>query len=197
MLNITFSTKKMRSGFLIPSLIILSQIGFVGCSHRARNADQDSMSSTSRAAAATDAQSFVTIEFEPGQATLTESGKEALRALAAQAPEDKVNDVKVLAWADKEYPSEGQKAAKQDVDLAEDRADAIKNFIKDDLNYSVNVDEHNMARRPTKLSELLKTRDFAVKRDLEQSGDIPVSQQDESILNGSKASSALVLVTYE
>ena len=53
---------------------------------------------------------FVEVEFQKGSNQLTEQSRSAISSLLNRArAEGRVNDVKVLSWADQEYPTSGQK----------------------------------------------------------------------------------------
>lgn len=131
------------------------------------------------------------VSFDKGTAALTDSEKGDLSSAISDArSKGKIQEIKVLAWADREYPQNGEKAAKQDVSLAENRADVIKNYLKKELDVS-KVTVYNMAKRPNTIQELFKTSDDRVKQALEANGAIQTSGKTDG---SSQASSALVMV---
>lgn len=179
--------------------LALATFGFIAaCANSPREASPTSTDKTARAALAVGASKYVLIDFAPGQTQLSDSAKTSIRRLTAEAPENTVDEVKVLAWADKEYPANGTKPARSDVALADDRADSVKTYIRQDLNYDVDVDNHNMAKRPSTLAKVMTTEDYDIKSAFEHTGQIAVDPTSrDQIFVGSKASKALVLVKFE
>lgn len=114
--------------------------------------------------------SFVTeIVFNKQSSELSSDGKSQLEdILKAAKGRGKIEEVKVLAWADGEYPTKGAKGndARK---LADERALEIKGYIEDHSR-GVDLDLHNMAERPYAVQEMLRTKDARVKRSLEQAG---------------------------
>ncbi len=141
---------------------------------------------------------YAVVQFQKGSHALSEASKAELSRIATLRTTEgrKVNEIKILAWADRDYPTAGSKATKKDVSLADDRADVIKTYIKDDLHSHVGVDKHNMAKRPGFLSELVKTEDYKLKKNL-QNADVAPAHNPATLFKGSKESKAIVLITYE
>ena len=134
--------------------------------------------------------SFVTeIVFNKGASELSADGKSQLRdILTAAQKRGKIEEVKVLAWADAEYPAKG-KLGKDATKLADDRSQEIEGYIVDNVK-NVDVDDYNMAEQPAQLSKIFKTQDVRVKRSLETAGlAVPAKSGMPS-----KASRALVMV---
>ncbi len=177
----------------------LITLGFISaCANSPREASSTSSDKTSRAASRVGASKYVLVDFAPGQTQLSDSAKSSIRRLTAEAPENAVDEVKVLAWADKEYPANGTKPTRSDIALADERADSVKNFIREDLNYDVDVDNHNMAKRPSALAKVMTTDDYGLKNTFEHTGEIAVNPTSrDQIFVGNKASKALVLVKFE
>jgi len=114
--------------------------------------------------------SFVTeILFNKGSSELSADGKSQLGdVLKAAQARGKIEEVKVLSWADAEYPSRG-KLGKDATKLADDRSQEIEGYIVDQIK-GVDVDGHNMAEAPGVLNKIFRTPDARVKRSLEQAG---------------------------
>lgn len=189
--------KASSPGFLICALAL--GIMVIACAEKPKSADSNAaIDSAARVAAQADANRFVLVKFNKGQAGLSEENKSALRALAAETPQRAVDEVKVLAWSDREYPASGSKATTADVKLATNRGDNITKYLKSDLGYKVDVDNHNMAKRPAAISEILGTDDYEIKNKMEVTGEMPATRSANapSVL-GDKASTALVMVKFE
>jgi predicted lipoprotein with Yx(FWY)xxD motif len=167
-----------------------------GCAtHQASDA---SASKTAKAAAQVGATHYTVVNFPQGQDTLSNAELSKLRELSATAQQHgKVQEIQVLAWADREYPVDGQKVSAKDSDLADNRAVTIKDYLKKDLNTSADIESHNMAKRPGVFAELVKSDDFAVKSTFEDTGAAPNDVGTRQALVGNKASKAIILVKYE
>ena len=154
-------------------------------------------SSTSRAAAMSGGSEFAVIEFDKGSYDLSESGRATLQKIAKVANSDKkeIEEIKVLAWADREYPDTGIKAERQQVNLADDRASVIKSYLKDDLNTDADIDKHNMAQRPGAFAELVKSEDFKIKNNFENAGAAPTENMPD--IMSTKVSKAIIVIKYE
>lgn len=142
---------------------------------------------------------YTTIVFEEGKSTLSNENKKQLKKLSYRAHKDKrnIDEIRILAWSDKEYPEPEKKKASQDeILLAANRAQEIKNYLEEDLSEYEDIDSYNMARRPDFLSKLLRDDEYAVKEAFESSG-----ATGTKLANGktsyTKASKALVIIDYE
>lgn len=141
---------------------------------------------------------FLIVNFPAGKSTLTESEKQRLANWSVSVPKKgNVAEYEILAWADKEYPTEGSKVAKKDAQLADQRAKEIQRFFKKDLISKADLNIHNMAQRPSVFSEMFKTEDFEVKSTFEETGAAPTKQSSKNFSTENKASKAVVLVKYE
>ncbi len=134
---------------------------------------------------------FVVISFKKGSSVLSESNKAKIAKLTNDAKKDgEIDEIKVLAWADKDYPVAGQNAQRNDIQLADRRADMIKDYIEDSLNPDADVDSHNMAKRPMLLSKYLKTDDYKIKSHIEN------NPEAKEFLDN-RDSKAVIMVEYE
>lgn len=167
-----------------------------GCAtHEASDA---SLSKTAKAAAQVGATHYTVVNFPQGQDVLSNAELSKLRELAVTAQQHgKVQEIQVLSWADREYPVDGQKVSAKDSDLADNRAVTIKEYLKNDLNTSADIESHNMAKRPGVFAELVKSDDFEVKTTFEDTGAAPNDVGTRQALVGNKASKAIILVKYE
>ena len=181
------------------TLTVLSTILLAGCASPRRQASEITTreSATSRAAAMSGGSEFAVVEFEKGSYALTSEGRATLQKVANITKNEgrDVNEIKVLAWADREYPADGSRANSRDVNLADDRASVIKTYLKDDLNADMDVDKHNMAQRPGSFSELVKTDDYKIKNNFENSGAAPTTANTDDLRT--KVSKAIIVIKYE
>ena len=133
------------------------------------------------------------VKFSKGSANLNDSEKRALDQLVKNANKQKVKEVRVLAWADREYPKQDEKVSDSQVNLANERGRAIKDYLHE--KFSATFETYNMAERPNKLEQVLNTSDHDVKATMEKTGAAPTSQDATGLfgLKG-KATHALVFV---
>lgn len=142
---------------------------------------------------------YTTLVFDKGRSSLSETSKKHLKELATRAHKagKPIEEIKILAWADKEYPDKVKgKAATGDIILASERAQKIKNYLEEDLKESDDIDAYNMARRPDFVSKLFRDEEYDVKTAFEQSGATGSRLGDGSV-SYTKASKALVIIDYE
>lgn len=175
------------------SLILIS-VG--SCAH---NAQKKSSDDSAKVAAAVGGTHYATIEFEKGSSKLTPISQQNLNALAARANQDgrEIEEIKVLAWADKEYPEKVDKNPNtKDVILAKERAKSIESYLEEDLHNGTEIESFNMAKRPNLLSKLVKGDDYAVKEAFERSG-ATSTKLDDGSTSYSKASRAIVIIDFD
>ncbi|HMN69297.1 MAG TPA: hypothetical protein PKC28_12210 [Bdellovibrionales bacterium] len=131
----------------------------------------ESVASAYKEAAKLNDASFVTeVVFAKSSSELSADGKSALRDVLKEAQhKGSIEEVKILSWADQEYPR-GRTALGNDArKLADERALEIKGYIEDNSK-GLDFDTYNMAERPTTLRNLLKSQNSQVKRSLEVAG---------------------------
>ncbi len=134
------------------------------------------------------------VSYEKGSPFLDASDRKTIDELIAKAKQKgKIDDVKVLTWADREYPTEGYKADKQERDLANNRSKRIKQYLKD-VHKIGDVDSYNMAERPNALEKLFSTGDYEVKTSAENAGTAPTEKRLNVLRSNGRSSSALLVV---
>lgn len=180
-------------------VIVISLITFlVGCSH-----EEKKKTAQTKAAAPTQVVGgthYTTLIFNKGKSQLSADNKEHLKALASRAHKNKkpIEEIRILAWADHEYPqnSDGKKSKNSDVILASERGQKIRDFLEEDLKEENDIDAYNMAKRPDLLSKLLRDDEYDVKEAFETTGTTSTRLADGSV-SYTKASKAIVIVDYE
>lgn len=148
-----------------------------------------------RAAREAEATYFVDVEFQKGSNQLTEQSRAAISSLLNRArAEGQVEDVKVLAWSDEEFPSSSRKKLSENQrKLADLRTRAIENHIHA-LKYGIQVELHNMAKRPSTVARWFNTADARFKRSLLAAG-LPTTS--DAGTTQALASHAVVLVVLK
>lgn len=128
------------------------------------------------------------VSFDQKGSALTDGEKKELANLVQDARQKgTIKEIKVLVWADREYPQNKESVAKSDVKLADARIKEIKKYMKDSLNVS-DATFYNMAERPNKVEELFKTSDAKVKHAAE--GTAAPTTSDQTGLFGWKGQSS-------
>ena len=191
---------KSLSAFFVYSALGFAASAFLGCVSKTNTTSEEKPvavveSVAHRAARETEAPYFVDIEFSKGSSELDEQANATISALLNRArAAGPLQDVKVLSWADDEYPSASRKKlSSAERRLANSRTRAIEKHIKS-LQSDVKVDGHNMAERPNAFSRWFNTTDARFKRSLVAAG-LPTTA-DEAMVTG-RASHAVVLVTLK
>lgn len=131
------------------------------------------------------------ISFKKGSKELTSVSKQKLNHLLANAKTaGTVEEIKVISWADTEYPSVNtKKLSKKERDLAKGRNTEIQNYLKAE-NEKMKFTAYNMAERPNVFQDWLNTSDARIKKSLEVAG-IPTT--DTSVKIPAKASRSMVM----
>lgn len=140
----------------------------------------------------------ISVEFPPAQSELSELSKEHLKELAERARQDgrEIDKVKILAWADQEYPESSHKAHPEQVILAGERAHAIKEYLAEDLSPGTSYNSFNMAKRPGLFSQIVKGDEYEIKQAVEELGPTATPREDGS-LSYSQASKAVIIIDYK
>jgi hypothetical protein len=153
-------------------------------------------SETEKASQALGAKMSSEVKFDEGKATLTQDSKDKIRDFVRDArAKGKIDEIKVAAWADREYPTKDTKASSADVKLADERLKELKKYLKDDLKVS-SVDSYNMTERPNALQKFLKTPTANVKNTMEASGAAPKTESETGLFGQRAQSSKAVLMIY-
>lgn len=191
--------KKTLQNSTYAALIIAGAALLSSCSHETPKTTevtnkQPSVASavSKKAAAESGAAHYTELKFKPGTHDLSAQSKKALEEVVSKAKASgDIKNVKVIAWADKDYPSASQKTLRKDeVRLAQNRAKAIRDYLKH-VDSKLSVSEYNMAERPNAWQRLLNTSDAKVKNTLASAG-LPTTAN--AMEHPSKASHSLVLV---
>lgn len=137
--------------------------------------------------------SYVTeLTFRKGKNQLSPDAHTQLSQVLDQArAHGQIQDVKVISWADSEYPSANSRALSAGQrKLATRRNDEIKRFLKN-MDRDVNVTTYNMAERPGAVSELFSTSNAHIKKSLEVAG---IPNTGTRVKLPAKASKSIVMV---
>jgi hypothetical protein len=161
-------------------------------------ANKQDRGQTSEAVARTNGEYFTVLEFDKRTQRLNEKSKRDLREFVASAQKNgrEIDDIRILAWADREYPGTGAKLNDREVKIAKERTESIEKYLKDDLNTDGNYATYNMAKRPNKVSEFFRGDDYKTKRVFEKTGAAPAGSELTAFMS-SKASKAVIMVDYE
>ncbi len=142
---------------------------------------------------------YAALEFPKGKSGLSEMNKKYLNEFARKAARSgkEIQEIKVLAWSDKEYPGQSKvKASVKDILLANARANTIREYIRGDLNTRTQIDVFNMAKKPDLLSSLTKSEDYRVKENVEVSG-VSATRLPSGQTSYTKAGKVLVIIDYK
>lgn len=180
----------------ITLLIILSSLLNFGCSHRgpeqrdpAKGIAQDALEGSH----------YTAVQFDQGKSKLSDANKKYLNELARKAARTgrEISEIKILAWADREYPGKkNEKAKTREVILANERATVIREFLREDLRTNEPIDVFNMAKKPGLLDQITKDEEYRVKQDVAQSG-VSATRLPSGETSYTKAGKVLVIIDYK
>lgn len=146
-------------------------------------------------AAEQDADASAELKFAAGSSRLPkETNKQLATAIREARARGRITEVKVIAWADQEYPSTYKDAlpTKQQ-QLAEARAEAVRKALAKRVK-NAEVEKISMAERPGAFEDFFKTSDFRIKRSLERAG---IPTEDTSVKVPAMEGKTLVLFLTE
>jgi len=142
---------------------------------------------------------YTALQFDRGRSVLNDANKKYLNELARKASRTgrEISEIKILAWADREYPGrKNEKLKTRDVILANERAKVIREFIRDDLHSHEPIDVFNMAKKPGVLDQMTKGEEFRVKEDIARSG-VTATRLPSGETSYTKAGKVLVIIDYK
>lgn len=142
---------------------------------------------------------YTAVQFERGRSVLSEENKKFLDALARKSSRTgrEIAEIKILAWADREYPSgKNEKVKTREVILANERARVIRDFLRKDLHAKNQIDVFNMAKRPDILDQVFKDEEYKVKQDVALSG-VSATRLPSGETSYTKAGKVLVIIDYK
>ncbi len=141
------------------------------------------------------AQEVAEVHFARGSTQISASEMKKLNAALAKAQAaGEVDEIKIVSWADREFPSFNQGSlSKPDQNLADKRNDVLSKTLEAKVK-DVDMDKYNMAVYPNGVDRLFKTSDFRVKRSLEQAG---IPNSESGVKRPAMASKALVMILLE
>lgn len=134
------------------------------------------------------------LKFKKGSDELTVADRRKIKRMMREAEAaGKISEVKVISWADQEYPTAQQKKLDDEqIELAKNRNREISNFVLNSPDAKgVGVAEYSMAQRPSVFQKIFKTEDARLKYSLEEAG-IPKGEAKDKRV--AKASRSVVMV---
>lgn len=142
---------------------------------------------------------YTALQFDRGRSVLNDANKKYLNELARKASRTgrEISEIKILAWADREYPGrKNEKVKTRDVILANERANVIREFIRDDLHTNEPIDVFNMAKKPGVIDQITKDEEFRVKEDVASSG-VSGTRLPSGETSYTKAGKVIVIIDYK
>jgi len=132
------------------------------------------------------------LTFSKNKHQLSKTSRARIDKLLAEAKrQGEISEIKVISWADEEYPSVHTKKLSTDQrSLAEHRNNAIKKYLQHG-SQNVEVSAYNMAERPGVLSDLISTSNSRIKKAFEVAG---IPNTDTSVKTPAKASKSIVMI---
>ena len=119
----------------------------------------------------TDQVDFASLEFDKGEAKLSEMDRRHLNELAIKmtGAGKVVDDIKVLTWSDRQV-TKSDESSNTEIILARQRAESIKNYLERNLPAEEDIDFFNMAESPERYSSYLKRKGVPVEQAFNQEG---------------------------
>lgn len=135
------------------------------------------------------------IMFTKGSAELTDAGREKLRHIVSTIGVDNISRVEIASWSDKNFPMTGTDLSKADKDLADNRADKINDFLKDQTDLStLRIRKYSMAETSNWLARMLRTDEAELKSVFAKEGETPMMRDDFNVIKSEGGPSKAVVV---
>lgn len=130
---------------------------------------------------------FAALEFDQGEAKLSDMDRRHLNELAIKmtGAGKIVDDIKILTWSDREVVAD-EDATNTEIILARQRAESIKRYMERTLPAEEDIDFYNMAENPKRYTEYMNRKGIPVKEAFNEQGKV-----------GSPEGRALVIIEYQ
>ena len=137
------------------------------------------------------------ITFSPGSAALTEDQKVKLRQLVREVRgSHEIEQVTIASWSDKALPAKNAKVVDADRELAEKRADAIRDIVRLELGVN-DIDAYNMAEPANWLARTFNTKDAELKSIFTRAEEAPIKREEFQLIKDSGGiGKAIVVAEY-
>ncbi|MBL7545215.1 MAG: hypothetical protein JNL11_15460 [Bdellovibrionaceae bacterium] len=185
-------------------ILIFALLLIVSCSNQPKNVDNISRGQppptntasieAKQLAAEEEAYAVTEISFKKGSSLLNVESRDKLENLLnGVESKQKIDKIKVLTWADEEYPDIEQEALSQGQQiLVRQRNSKIRNFLRTQKK-DLDIEMVSMAERPGILAELWGSSNARMKKSLEAAGISILGKQDKGSPKASKAIIMLIL----
>lgn len=181
----------MNPGKMFSTLVAFSLITAVGCSSQKKDSpkpDQnqaavskaiyesgnvDEATNVTSQKPITDQVDFAAIEFDRGEAKLSEMDRRHINELAMKmtGAGKVVDDVKILTWSDRAVKT-NEEASNTEIILARQRAESIKSYLERSLPTQEDIDFYNMAENPERYSAYMDRKGIPLKSAFTQDGKV-------------------------
>jgi outer membrane protein OmpA-like peptidoglycan-associated protein len=130
---------------------------------------------------------FAALEFDQGEAKLSDMDRRHLNELAIKmtGAGKIVDDIKILTWSDRKVVAD-EDATNTEIILARQRAESIKRYLERTLPAEENIDFYNMAENPKRYTEYMNRKGVPVEQAFNEQGK-----------RGSPEGRALVIIEYQ
>jgi outer membrane protein OmpA-like peptidoglycan-associated protein len=130
---------------------------------------------------------FAALEFDQGEAKLSDMDRRHLNELAIKmtGAGKIVDDIKILTWSDRKVVAD-EDATNTEIILARQRAESIKRYLERTLPAEENIDFYNMAENPKRYTEYMNRKGVPVEQAFNEQGK-----------GGSPEGRALVIIEYQ
>ena len=138
------------------------------------------------------------INFNKGSTALPAAEQTKLTTFLNEAKsKGNIDEIEVAVWSDKSFPAKGAPLSKSEQDLADDRGDAVEDFIEEKIS-GADVEVYNMAEKTNWLARAFNTEEAELKSMFMREGEAPITNDEYlAIKNAGAPQKGVVLVKYE
>lgn len=114
---------------------------------------------------------FATLEFDRGEALISDMDRRHLNELAVKMTDagKVVDDIKILTWSDRTVSTDDE-ATNTEIILARQRAESIKNYLDKTLPEEEDVDFYNMAENPKRYENYMTRKGIHIEDAFSEEG---------------------------
>lgn len=140
------------------------------------------------------AQESTVVQFDQGQAYLSQDAREQLRQAVDDFRENgTIERVSIAVWSDQEFPAEGQELPENQKELAEQRVSNVQEFLEGQLSVS-QVQAYNMSEQAGWWASTFNTDEAELKSQFGRQGEAQTDDKTFRVFNQEGQPSSAVVV---
>jgi hypothetical protein len=135
--------------------------------------------------------------FTMGSSELSAADQASLQGLIMRTGTDNIARIEIAAWSDQDFPKGETDLAKDDIDLAGRRLNAVRDYITSQAS-GVRVRTYNMAESSNWLARTFRTDQAELKSIFAKNASAPMARKDFNLIksDGGPSKAVVVIAPY-